>query len=256
VNGTDTLFELSRVTQTFGDSPALIDVSLRIRAGERVALVGPSGAGKSTLLNLLNGSLWPTQGVVRVLGQELARLTPRARRRVQAQVGTVYQQLHLVDPLPVIHNVNAGHLGRWPFWKAAASLVWPLEVPTAARALAQVGIPEKLYARTDSLSGGQQQRVALARVLVQNPLAILADEPVASVDPERSREIMDLLSDLCLRLGKTLVVSLHAIEFARSHCERVIGLRQGRVLFDLPAAKLAPDTVNALYKLDPYALHT
>jgi phosphonate transport system ATP-binding protein len=154
-----------------------------------------------------------------------------------------------VDNLRVVHNVNAGHLGAWPLWKAAVSLIRPLQLETAVHALTQVGIPEKLYERTDTLSGGQQQRVALARVLVQNPTAILADEPIASLDPERSRDIMDLFRDLTQQMGKTLVISLHEIAFARSHCERIIGLRQGRVLFDAPSAEVSPQMVAELYRI-------
>ncbi len=244
------IFELKNVDRRFGDLQALTDVNLRIWPGERVALVGPSGAGKTTLINLLNGSLLPSRGEVRVLGHNLARLNPRALRQVQRQIGTVYQQFYLVDNLRVIHNVNAGHLGRWSFLKAAWSLLRPLEVETAAQALAQVGIPEKLYARTDQLSGGQQQRVALARVLVQDPAAILADEPISNVDPERGREIMDLLRRLNRQTGKTLVVSLHAIEFAYSHCRRIVGLRRGRILFDAPPSKVSPEMVAALYRIE------
>ena len=243
------VFELDNVTVRYGAFTALSKVSLRIEAGERVALIGPSGAGKSTLLSLLNGSLAPTEGEVRLLGQDPTRLSTRALRRLQRQIGTVYQQFHLVPNLSVIHNVNAGHLGRWSLLQAMVSLIMPLERPRAARALAEVGIADKLYARTDTLSGGQQQRVAIARVLVQDPVAILADEPISSVDPERSREIMTLLRELCDRFDKTLVVSLHAIEYAYSHCERMIGLRAGQVVFDLPAAQVSPQMVEALYRI-------
>ena len=243
------VFELRGVTVRYGAFAALSKVSLRIEAGERVALIGPSGAGKSTLLSLLNGSLAPTEGEVRLLGQDPTRLSTRALRRLQRQIGTVYQQFHLVPNLSVIHNVNAGHLGRWSLLQAVVSLIVPLERSRAARALAEVGIADKLYARTDTLSGGQQQRVAIARVLVQDPVAILADEPISSVDPERSREIMTLLRELCDRFDKTLVVSLHAIEYAYSHCERMIGLRAGQVVFDLPAAQVSPQMVEALYRI-------
>lgn len=245
-----TIFELLNVSHRFGPIVALRNVNLRIAPGERVALVGPSGAGKSTLLNLLNGSLRPSEGTVRALGVNLAQLSPKRLRQVQRQIGFVYQQFHLVENLCVIHNVNAGALGRWSFLKAAWSLVWPQEVERAAQALAQVGIPEKLYARTDQLSGGQQQRVALARVLVQDPVAILADEPISNLDPERGREIMDLLFRLSEEMGKTLVVSLHAIEYAYTHCHRIVGLREGSVLFDAPPAAVTPAMVTALYQIE------
>jgi len=244
------IFELKNVTKEFGNFQSLTDINLQIKAGDRVALVGSSGAGKSTLISLLNGTIVPTQGEVWVLGRNLAQLRPKLLRQIQRQIGTIYQQFHLVDNLRVIHNVNAGHLGRWSFPKAALSLIKPLEVDTAAKALAQVGIPEKLYERTDRLSGGQQQRVAIARVLVQNPTAILADEPISSLDPERSREIMDILRQLSQETGTTLVTSIHAIEFARSHYQRIIGLLQGRILFDIAAEKLSDAMIEELYKMD------
>ena len=243
------LFALDHVSVQFGTLTALADVSLCVQAGERVALVGPSGAGKSTLLSLLNGSLRPTTGQVHLLGQDASLISRRVQRQLQRQIGTVHQQFHLVGNLQVVHNVNAGHLGRWSLLKSALSLAYPLQIEDARRALAAVGIAEKLHARTDTLSGGQQQRVALARVLAQDPLAILADEPISSVDPERSREIMDLLRDLCQRLNKTLIVSLHTVEFAYSHTQRIIGLRDGRIAFDLPAAQVTPVMLSDLYKL-------
>ena len=250
-------FELTHVGQRFGAHEALQDVSLTVQSGERVAVIGPSGAGKSTLLSLLNGSLTPTSGRVRALGHDLAQLGPGARRRVQARIGTIYQQFHLIENLAVVHNVNAGRLSRWPLWRALLSLIWPQEVMTAVRALQLVGIPEKLYARTDTLSGGQQQRVAVARVLAQDPEAILADEPVSNVDPERSREVMDVLCDLAARAGKTLIVSLHAVEFVRTHFQRVIGLRAGRVVLDAPVAALTSAQLAQLYRLaGPEAAHS
>ena len=242
------LFELKQVSHQFGDFQALKGVNLQIFSGDRVALVGSSGAGKSTLIRLLNGTLRPTHGEVWALGRNLNQLKPARLRQVQQQIGTVYQQFHLVDNLRVIHNVNAGHLGRWSLFKALLSLLMPLEVETATQALAQVGIPEKLYAVTRDLSGGQQQRVALARVLVQNPVAILADEPIASLDPTLSREVMDLLRDLCQQAGRTLVVSLHEVGFAQSHCDRMIGLQQGAIVFDCPSHEVSSDMLINLYK--------
>ena len=246
----DFVFRLRGVGKRFGSFAALRDVDLEIKAGEQVALIGPSGAGKSTLIGLLNGTLLPTEGELVVLGHDLPRLRPRARRQMQRRIGTIYQQFYLTDSLRVVHNVNAGHLGRWSLLKSLVSLVWPLEVKTALRALEQVGIPEKLHETTGQLSGGQQQRVALARVLVQDPAVILADEPISSLDPERSREIMDLLRDLSRETGKTLVTSVHAFQYARTHFDRVVGLREGRIIFDCPASELTPEQIAALYRID------
>ena len=243
------VFELKQVTQKFDSFPALLDINLQIYSGERVALVGSSGAGKSTLLSLLNGSLFPTQGEIWTLGWNLPRLSSHRLRQIQRQIGTIYQQFHLVDSLRVIHNVNIGHLGYWSFFKAALSLVLPLEVETALRALTQVGIPDKIYTRTDQLSGGEKQRVALAKVLVQNPLVILADEPISNLDPELSREIMDLLKTMSINQGKTLVMSLHSIEFAMSYCQRLVGLRQGTIIFDAPSVEVSSTMIEELYRL-------
>lgn len=241
------ILSLHQVSHQFGPVKALTDLNLAIYSGQIVALIGSSGAGKSTVLQLLNGTLQPTQGEVWALGQPMHR---NVSRRIQQQIGTIYQQLHLVPSLRVIHNVNAGHLGRWPFWKGAISLVWPLAVDTATAALDQVGIPDKLYARTDQLSGGQQQRVAIAKVLVQDPAVMLADEPIASLDPERSHDIMRLLCQLVRERGKTLVVSLHGVEYAKRYCDRIIGLQQGQVLFDTPAQDITPAMLNQLYQLE------
>lgn len=245
------VYDLRRVSCRFGQVEALTDCSFTLYPGERVALIGPSGAGKSTLLSVLNGSLAPTAGEVVMMGQSLDGLRPAQLRRLQRLVGTMYQQHHLVGNLAVVHNVNAGHLGRWSLAKAVWSLLWPQEIAAAAQALAQVGIADKLYARTDRLSGGQQQRVALARVLVQDPAVILADEPISSLDPERSRELMDVLRDLSRTTGKTLVMSLHDVDFALSHCDRVLGLRQGRLIFDVPAERVTPAMMSELYQIHP-----
>ncbi|ANV83541.1 ABC transporter ATP-binding protein [Picosynechococcus sp. PCC 7003] len=244
---TEPIFVGRSLSCHFRGVAALTELNFEIYPGEKVGLIGASGAGKSTLLSLLNGQRQPTQGELLIWGEAIATLSPRRRRRIQRQLGTIYQQLHLVESLAVIHNVNAGHLGRWSFLKALFSLVFPRERPLAETVLKQVGIPEKLFARTSDLSGGQKQRVALARVLVQNPAVILADEPIASLDPQLSREMMDLLVQLCETQGKTLVVSLHSLEFARSHCDRLIGLKAGQILFDQPTTTVSDAQIAHLY---------
>lgn len=247
------VISLRDVSVRYGATWALQGVDLDLSRGERVALAGPSGAGKTTLLGLLNGTLAPANGTVEVLGHDLSYLRSRQLRQVQARVGTVPQQFDLVGPLRVVHNVNAGRLAAWSLAKAAWSLVSPREVGAAATALARVGIADKLYERTDQLSGGQQQRVAVARALMQEPEVLLADEPIASLDPGRSLEVMDLLRRLSDESGMTLVVSLHAFEYARSHCDRVVGLRDGRIVFDAPAPAVTEAMEAALYRIDAVA---
>lgn len=244
------IVELEGVGVRFGEQWALRDVDCVLEPGERVALIGPSGAGKSTFLSLLNGTVTPTTGRVRVFGRDLSGLRPAELHRVQAQLGTIHQQFDLVGPLRVVHNVNAGRLAHWSAGRAMLSLAWPREPARARAALRRVGLEDKLYERSDRLSGGERQRVALARVLVQDPAAILADEPISSLDPVRGEEVMDLLRDLCIELDKTLVTSLHVFDYALSHCERVIGLRRGAVLFDRPASQVDRALAAELYRID------
>jgi phosphonate transport system ATP-binding protein len=245
----DVVVSLCGVGAVLGGHPALDGIDLEVRAGERVALVGPSGAGKTTVLRLCTAALAPTSGSVSVLGHDLGSATPAEVRALRRRIGSVYQQLHLVGPLRVVHNVNAGRLGTWTPARAVRSLVRPVEVDEARQALDRVGIADKLLERTDRLSGGEQQRVALARVLVQDPELILADEPVSSLDPARAEEVMDLLGDVVAGRDRTLVVSLHDFELARRRCDRVVGLRAGRVVFDLPAGHVNDDAGAALYRI-------
>jgi phosphonate transport system ATP-binding protein len=242
---------LSGVSVCYDGHPALSGVTLTVRAGERVALVGPSGAGKSTLLRLCTGAVRPRTGEVEVLGRSLAPLGAGGLVAVRRRIGTIHQRLHLVGRLRVVHNVNAGHLGRWSSWQALSSLVRPREVESARTALARTGIGDKLFTRTDRLSGGEQQRVALARVLVQDPDLVLADEPVASLDPARADEVMHLLCDTVAGPARTLLVSLHDFDLAVRRCDRVVGLREGRVVFDLPACDVDDSLRDDLYALRP-----
>jgi phosphonate transport system ATP-binding protein len=242
---------LDDVTVRYGRVTALDRVSLSVAAGERVALVGPSGAGKSTVLRLCTGAVHPTDGAVHVLGEPLDALTGRRLTRLRRRVGTVHQQLHLVPRLRVVHNVNAGRLGHWPWWRALASLVVPRDVDRVRAALEATGVEAMLEERTDRLSGGEQQRVALARVLVQEPDLVLADEPVSSLDPVRADEVLRLLCDTVATGHRALVVSLHDFELAVRRCDRVVGLRGGAVLFDLPADRVDDRLRRRLYELEP-----
>jgi len=238
---------LRGVGRRFGERAAVSDIDLTIGPGERVGLLGPSGAGKSTLLALLGGSLLPTSGSVEVLGTDLTGIPSGRLRSLQLRIGTISQRLDLVDQVRVLHNVNAGRLGRWSTSRALGALVSPRADAVAVSALERVGLGWAVHERTERLSGGERQRVAIARLLVQQPDLVLADEPVSSLDPTRASEVLDLLR-MATPHG-TLVVSLHQPELARRHCTRVIGLQHGQVVLDLPVERLDDATLLDLYAL-------
>ena len=222
-----------------------------VRPGERVALVGASGSGKSTLLALANGSVPPTAGAVRVLGTDPAGLSGRAARRLRARVGTVHQHLELVGRLRVVHNVNAGRLGDWSVPRAAWSLVHPQGLPEVRAALERVDLAHRAFERTEQLSGGQRQRVAIARLLVQRPDLVLADEPASALDPVLADRTLTLLGELALARGGALVAALHDPGLVRRHCDRVVGLAGGRVVLDRPVTALSPAELAECYGAAP-----
>jgi len=241
-------YELRELRKVFADGTVAVDrISLTVGTGEQIAVIGPSGAGKTTLFRLLNLTLRPTSGSLRIAGVDAGGLSDQALRRERQRIGTIYQQQNLVGRLRVVHNVLAGNLGRWSTARALASLWRPRDPALAWRALAKVGIPEKLYARTDELSGGQQQRVAVARVLVQDPAVILADEPVSSVDPSLAVLIVGLLRDLAHESRKTLLMNLHSVHLALSHFPRIVGVRDGRIHFDRAVDQVTEELLRGLY---------
>ncbi len=239
---------LRGVGRRFGTHDAVRGVDLTVHPGERVALLGPSGSGKSTLLALVSGALTPSAGSVEVFGQSPTRLVGRARRRLQRRIGTVGQRLDLIEHVRVVHNVNAGRLGRWSSARALASLVWARPDDVVRDSLERVGLGWALWSPTDVLSGGEQQRVAIARMLVQRPELVLADEPTSSLDPVRAEEVLELLSGGAPgQPDPTLLVSLHQPELARRLCTRAIGLRDGALVFDLPTHLLDAEVLDRLY---------
>ncbi len=244
--------EVNTLRKTFRGGRRSLDVAAwTVRAGEMVALIGASGSGKSTLLRHIAGLTAADRGsgAVLVSGacvQRDGRMSPGVRR-VRAGIGVVFQQFNLVARLPVLTNVLLGALGRLPLWRTLPGWFPEAERVRALDALCRVGIREQAGQRAGTLSGGQQQRAAIARTLVQGARVVLADEPIASLDPESSRRVMETLAELNRRDGITVVVSLHQVEFAVRYCSRVVALRQGRILFDGPAAALTQAVLAEVY---------
>jgi len=239
------------LSKSFGKKRALDDVSLEIGSGEMVALIGASGSGKSTLIRHICGLETGQHGAgaIDVMGapiQSEGRLSAGARL-LRRNVGVVFQQFNLVGRLSVLSNVLIGNLGRMAAWRGTFGLFSAEERRLAREALAKVGIPEVAWQRASTLSGGQQQRAAIARTLVQKSQILLADEPIASLDPSSARRVMEVLAAVNRENGITCVVSLHQVEYARRYCLRTIALRDGRVVFDGPSGDLTNEMLVDLY---------
>jgi len=245
------MIRIQNFTRSFAAHKALDDISLTVNKGEMVALIGASGSGKSTLLRHISGIMTGDKngGSIEVLGR-VVQQNGRVRhdvRKTRAGVGMIFQQFNLVDRLHVLTNVMLGALGRVPLWRTALSF-FPKHVRTLAlESLARVGIEEKAFQRASTLSGGQQQRAAIARVLTQKAQVLLADEPIASLDPESSRRVMDILAELNKTDGITVLVSLHQVDYALRYCPRTIALKDGRIVYDGPSSTLTPAFLRDLY---------
>ncbi|MFM7548809.1 MAG: ATP-binding cassette domain-containing protein [Cyanobacteriota bacterium] len=240
------VLELESIQVAGRSSPRLDGVTLILRAGERVALIGPSGAGKSTLLAVANGLITPSGGAVRWQGERPARTGSHRRRHQQARIGTLWQDLRLIEELSVQQNINAAKLAFWGWPRALLNLLLPLDTGACAALLERLDLdPALLNQPVAALSGGQRQRVALARLLRQDPLLLLADEPLASLDPRLADDLLALLLQQATP-PRALLLSLHRPDLLGGF-DRVLGLRQGRVVLDSPPDTLTAAGLEALY---------
>ena len=246
-----TIYELREVDHVYagrtGPVHAVRRVSLKIAPGERVALLGPSGAGKSTLLRLLNATLRPSGGQFSFEGRDIVTLSGRELRLLRSRIGTIFQHPSLVPSLTALQNALCGKLGGWGLLRSLRALIAPSggDVRAARSALDTVGLAAKAGARADELSGGQQQRVAIARVLMQDPEVVLADEPFASLDPALTVQLADLLFEVTR--GRTFVAAMHDVDLALQRFPRIVGLRGGQVAFDVQAEEVSPALLQTLY---------
>lgn len=247
------IYSVQSVTKVFpqGHSRvcALEGVTFNVAPGEQLALLGQSGAGKSTLFRLLNATVRPTSGAVIFDGHDVGGLAGSDVRRMRQRIGTIYQQHNLVPSLTALENTLCGGLGRWSLAHTVRGLVRPHQEDRekAMAALESVGLAGKHAARADELSGGQQQRVAIARALMQDPEVILADEPVASLDPGLAREIITLLTRLAGDGQRTLLVALHTVELALERFPRIMALRAGHIEFDAAPSDVDRSALEKVY---------
>jgi phosphonate transport system ATP-binding protein len=254
-----TILEIKDLHQSYnGSAPVLRGISLKVEHGEFVGIIGLSGSGKSTLLRCINrlvetgsGEIWVPQqlltGDSKGASINILKLDAANLRHLRRKIGMIFQQFNLAKRLSVIENVLAGGLGYQPALRSTLRMFTREEQRHALTNLKRVGLLEHAYKRADELSGGEQQRVAIARTLMQQPALILADEPVSSLDPKLSRVVLDILKRVCREDGITALVSLHTLELTREYADRVIGLKQGQIIFDGWTKDLSETVVSAIY---------
>lgn len=223
-------------------------INLEIQQGEFVAIIGASGAGKSTLIRTINGLNDITSGVLNVDGLEVSQLKGKELRKFRRSIGMIFQSYNLVPRITVIRNVLSAQVPEMTFIKVLFGLFSKADKKIALESLNRVGILDKAFIRTDQLSGGQQQRVSLARTLAQNPQILLADEPVAALDPVTAREVMDDFKRINEELNKTVLINIHHVELALEYATRIIAVRQGQIIFDGPTEAVTQEILDEVYR--------
>jgi len=241
------LLELVDLTRHFGDKEAVAQVSLKVSDGEMVGIIGRSGAGKSTLLRLINRLIDPSDGAIIYDGKDVTRFRGRELRTWRARTAMIFQQFNPVGRLDVLTNVLCGRLNQISGPRMLLKMFTPEERALALRALDRLGLAEVALNRADALSGGQQQRVAIARALMQEPRILLADEPIASLDPLNAKVVMDALADINRRDGITVLTNLHTLDTARAYCRRIIGMSGGKLVFDGAPEALTEAVLHQIY---------
>jgi phosphonate transport system ATP-binding protein len=242
------LLEVEAVIKRYGtETLALDDINFSVQAGEFVVIIGPSGAGKSTLLRCLNRLVDISSGDVRFDGVSVPTLRGTALRRQRTQIAMIFQHYNLVNRLSVIENVLHGRLGYKNTFQGVLGLYTEAEKQEAVRIIESVGLGEQIYKRCDQLSGGQKQRVGIARALVQQPKMILCDEPIASLDPNAAKIIMDTLREINDNLGITVLVNLHQVDVALRYADRIIGVNRGKIVYDGAPEKLSNEQIHQIY---------
>lgn len=244
------MLQITNVTRRFGTNVAVDDVSLTIPTGQMVGIIGSSGAGKSTLLRMINRLIGTSDGSIFYEGVEVSALTGSALRAWHRDCAMIFQQFNLVPRLDVLTNVLLGRLNHRSTVKSLLSVFSDKERAMALMALERLDIVQTALQQAGTLSGGQQQRVAIARALMQDPKMILADEPIASLDPRNAQVVMESLREINRREGLTVITNLHTLDTARSFCERIIGMSKGKIVFDGTPDELTMDAARSIYGVD------
>jgi phosphonate transport system ATP-binding protein len=243
----DGILEISGLTRHFGQKAAVEGVSLQVPPGQMLGIIGRSGAGKSTLLRLINRLLEPDAGTIRFGTTDVTALAGQTLRDWRAACAMIFQQFNLIGRLDVLTNVLMGRLNHRPTLPSLLGLFTPAERAMALQALDRFDLTDVALVRTDRLSGGQMQRVAICRALLQEPRLLLADEPIASLDPRNARVVMDALRRVNREDGLTVLCNLHHLDTARAYCDRIVAMQQGRIVFDGTPAELTAERVREIY---------
>ena len=245
------MFEFKEVNKVYPNGTVgLKDINLTVQDGEFVAVIGRSGAGKSTLIRAINKMHPITSGTLLVNDVDISTLEGKSLRKLRRSIGMIFQSFNLVTRISVIRNVLTSFVPELPLWRSLLGIFTREQKITALSALDKVGILEKAYVRVDQLSGGQQQRVALARTLAQNPKIILADEPVAALDPVTAKQVMDDFRRINRELGITVIINIHHVELALEYADRIIGIKSAQIVFDGPSDQVDERVLSTIYEDD------
>jgi phosphonate transport system ATP-binding protein len=242
-----TLLKIKGLKKSYGNFEALHNIDIEFKQGEFVVFIGSSGAGKSTFIRCINKMVEPTAGSLEFDGVDIAKLRGAALRKQRSKIGMIFQHYNLIGRVNVIKNVMYGLLGQVPLWKSLLGLYPEAEKRRAVELLDEIGLSEQMYKRADALSGGQMQRVGICRSIMQNPKLLLADEPIASLDPKSSEIVMDSLRQITNQRGLCCIVNLHQVDYARKYADRIIGMKAGEIVFDGKPEELTDAIVQEIY---------
>lgn len=247
----NTIIEIKNLEKVYPNGTVGIsDINLKIEQGEVIVIIGPSGAGKSTLLRSINLLIRPSKGSICFDNHEITKLKEKQLRKIRGKIGMIFQHYNLVTRVSVIENVLHGALNRMSIWKGILGAYSDKDKEYALELLTELGLEEKASHRADELSGGQQQRVGICRALAQNPVLILADEPIASLDPKSSEVVMNSLKESCSKRNIACLINLHQVETAKQYATRIIGMRAGSIVFDGRPEELTAEMLDYIYHIE------